>query len=202
MRGNMQHFALFLCLIALLAGCAPKQKTTVVLVPDDEGRTGAIVINGGDTEIVIKKPFTATRLDSRTSPSEPEALAAEDVERTWGRAMAVQPKRAARFVLYFKMDSTELTQESEELMDDILAAAEERLATDISVVGHADRAGEEDYNMKLSTDRARVVAARLVDMGIGDAILHITSHGENDPLVPTEDGVPEPRNRRVEVVVR
>jgi outer membrane protein OmpA-like peptidoglycan-associated protein len=87
-------------------------------------------------------------------------------------------------------------------MDDILAAAEERLATDISVVGHADRAGEEDYNMKLSTDRARVVAARLVDMGIGDAILHITSHGENDPLVPTEDGVPEPRNRRVEVVVR
>jgi outer membrane protein OmpA-like peptidoglycan-associated protein len=42
----------------------------------------------------------------------------------------------------------------------------------------------------------------LLQEGIAPALLEVTSHGEANPLVPTADEVPEPRNRRVEVMVR
>jgi outer membrane protein OmpA-like peptidoglycan-associated protein len=42
----------------------------------------------------------------------------------------------------------------------------------------------------------------LVAEGIDPAMIQVTSHGEENPLVPTEDEVAEPRNRRVEVTVR
>ena len=50
--------------------------------------------------------------------------------------------------------------------------------------------------------RAQAVAALLTKEGIDPSILEITSHGKDNPLVPTADQVFEPRNRRVEVTVR
>ena len=46
------------------------------------------------------------------------------------------------------------------------------------------------------------LASGLEKNGINQDYLEVTSHGEGNPLVPTPDGVDEPRNRRVEVVVR
>ena len=42
----------------------------------------------------------------------------------------------------------------------------------------------------------------LIGLGVGPDIIRIFSHGEGNPLIPTPDDVPEPRNRRVEVLVR
>jgi tetratricopeptide (TPR) repeat protein len=70
------------------------------------------------------------------------------------------------------------------------------------VVGHTDRTGSRRGNMRLSTRRARTVAGLLAGRGVDPGILQVTSHGEENPLIPTPDNVPEPRNRRVEVIVR
>ena len=50
--------------------------------------------------------------------------------------------------------------------------------------------------------RAEKVAKALVSIGIPEEAISVSSHGEGNPLVPTEDEVPEPKNRRVEVFVR
>jgi outer membrane protein OmpA-like peptidoglycan-associated protein len=70
------------------------------------------------------------------------------------------------------------------------------------VVGHTDTVGDKLYNYKLSLKRARALASLLVSKGVDRSILEITSHGKDNPLVPTGDQVSEPRNRRVEVTVR
>jgi outer membrane protein OmpA-like peptidoglycan-associated protein len=62
--------------------------------------------------------------------------------------------------------------------------------------------GDKSYNYRLSLMRAKAVAALLVAKGLDPSILEITSHGKDNPLVPTGDQVFEPRNRRVEVTVR
>jgi outer membrane protein OmpA-like peptidoglycan-associated protein len=62
--------------------------------------------------------------------------------------------------------------------------------------------GDKSYNYRLSLMRAKTVAALLVAKGLDPSILEITSHGKDNPLVPTGDQVFEPRNRRVEVTVR
>jgi outer membrane protein OmpA-like peptidoglycan-associated protein len=46
------------------------------------------------------------------------------------------------------------------------------------------------------------VAEFLVSRGVDPIILEITSHGEGNPLIKTPDGTAEPKNRRVEIVVR
>ena len=75
-------------------------------------------------------------------------------------------------------------------------------ATKIEVAGHADRSGTPQYNQRLSERRAQAVAAELVRQGVARTDIAITAFGESRPLVPTADGVREPQNRRVEIVLR
>ena len=69
-------------------------------------------------------------------------------------------------------------------------------------MGHTDRVGTEDYNIRLSSRRAYYVRDRLILNGIKSSALVVSFYGEAVPLVYTEDDIPEPRNRRVEVIVR
>jgi outer membrane protein OmpA-like peptidoglycan-associated protein len=62
--------------------------------------------------------------------------------------------------------------------------------------------GSAESNAELALGRAREVARELIEVGIDESLLRIDSHGEGNPLVITQDNVEEPRNRRVEVVVR
>ena len=73
--------------------------------------------------------------------------------------------------------------------------------TRIEVAGHADRSGSPQYNQRLSQRRADNVAAELVRQGVSRGDIAVSAYGETRPLVPTADGVREPQNRRVEIVM-
>jgi outer membrane protein OmpA-like peptidoglycan-associated protein len=67
------------------------------------------------------------------------------------------------------------------------------------VIGHADRAGDEEQNLVLSRRRAAVVRDYLIARGVPAGIIRVEARGEVEPAVPTADGVSEIRNRRVEI---
>src|SRR3546814_15044079 len=69
-------------------------------------------------------------------------------------------------------------------------------------VGHADRSGPKPYNERLSKRRAEAVRAALVQQGVSAGEVGVVSKGETDPLVPTQDGVWDTQNRRVEIVLQ
>jgi len=119
-----------------------------------------------------------------------------------GEALAAQPEIPVTFILYFSTGTTRLTKKSLKLVPEIIATIEERKSKDISVTGHTDSVGSDRLNRRLSFRRAKHMAGILADKGINPSILEITYHGEGNPLVPTPDGVAEPRNRRVEVTIR
>jgi outer membrane protein OmpA-like peptidoglycan-associated protein len=54
----------------------------------------------------------------------------------------------------------------------------------------------------LGLKRATSVQRLLVDVGLDPSIIEVRSHGEVDQAVKTPDNTAEPRNRRVEIVVR
>jgi outer membrane protein OmpA-like peptidoglycan-associated protein len=56
--------------------------------------------------------------------------------------------------------------------------------------------------MRLSARRAETVGQALIERGIPAEDISLEAMGEEDPLVPTEDGVPEPQNRRVVIQFR
>ena len=74
--------------------------------------------------------------------------------------------------------------------------------TRIEVNGYTDTSGTPRYNQGLSLRRARTVAAELVRDGVPQSAINVQGLGETNPLVPTADGVREPQNRRVEIIIR
>jgi outer membrane protein OmpA-like peptidoglycan-associated protein len=100
------------------------------------------------------------------------------------------------------LDSASLDENSFALLDNILKEISGRDSLDISINGHSDRSGESLHNRRLSLERAEAVRDKLTAQGVDPDLITVDYHGEGDPVVPTEDGVVEPRNRRVEVIVR
>jgi outer membrane protein OmpA-like peptidoglycan-associated protein len=129
-------------------------------------------------------------------------MSGEEARAIAGSALAALPKPPLRYIFYFKHDSVDLTRNSRALLDNVLRAIRDRAPVDVSVVGHTDTVGKKRYNYALSLKRARAVASILLGEGVDPSVLDITSHGENNPLVPTGDQIREPRNRRVEITVR
>jgi outer membrane protein OmpA-like peptidoglycan-associated protein len=117
-------------------------------------------------------------------------------------APAPAPAPLARsFLVFFDFDRSDITQDARKVIQQ--AADNSKKAggvTRITLTGHADRSGSAQYNMRLSQRRADAVKAELVKLGIPAGDIVTVAKGETDPLVPTADGVREPRNRRVEIV--
>ncbi len=105
------------------------------------------------------------------------------------------------FVLYFAFDSTELTADSITAVEQAVDAGHKMQGAHFSVTGHADRAGPEEYNLALSLRRADAVREALVLGGIDAGRIGVAGRGEAEPAVPTADGVAEPANRRVEIII-
>lgn len=73
----------------------------------------------------------------------------------------------------------------------------------LTVQGHADSRGTEEYNEALSRARAEAVKAYLVSAGIPEAKINVEAYGERRPLVPNADTPAEyQKNRRVEFVIK
>jgi len=71
----------------------------------------------------------------------------------------------------------------------------------VLVGGHADRSGTPDHNYQLSLKRAQNVRDKLIRFGVPAKRISISAHGETLPLVETPDGMPELKNRRVEISI-
>jgi OOP family OmpA-OmpF porin len=106
------------------------------------------------------------------------------------------------FTLYFAFDSAAISENAASVIDDAIAASQRDNLGDFAVTGHADRAGPEDYNLQLSLRRANAVRDALVARGISPSNISVAGRGEAEPAVPTPDGVPEQRNRRVEILLQ
>lgn len=106
------------------------------------------------------------------------------------------------FMVFFDWDRSDVTAEADAILNDAAAYAKTTGAVRIGATGHADRSGTDEYNMALSMRRANAVKARLLALGVPESEISIDAKGEREPLVPTDDGVREPQNRRVEIVLQ
>lgn len=182
----------------LLGACA--SSGTVVLLPETNGRPTAVALKQADKEVVLDTPYAA----AKTTPLGPRVYQSgpQEVESQFAPALAAQPRRAATFTLYFVEGKDEFTDESKQIVDSILSAIAERPVPDVVVVGHTDSVGTDPFNDALGLQRAETVRAALIRLGIPPSDVRAISRGKRAPAVPTPDGVPQPRNRRVEIIVR
>lgn len=189
------------CLLLALSACAGSNR--FVLLQDEDGGVGAIIVENEAGSRTIDEAGAEIRVaGARAAPGAPDAVDAEEIRATWGAALDASPMRPRTFLFYFVFASDDLTEVSRAQLPAILNSLRQFPAPEVAVVGHTDRVGPAEVNARLALARAAAIRDLLIVEGIEPTLLEVTSHGEANPVIPTADEVPEPRNRRVEVTVR
>jgi outer membrane protein OmpA-like peptidoglycan-associated protein len=173
----------------------------VVLVPAADGHIGTVVIDRAGKKTTLNTAYAASRAMGAEEVSN-STLPPADVQRDFGSTLSAIPARPASFLLYFVTGTDELTEESKAEMQRVLDELRRRPLPDIQVIGHTDSVGADLENDALSLQRAEKLRSEMLGLGIPPARIRAAGRGEREPLVRTDDGVDEPRNRRVEINVR
>jgi outer membrane protein OmpA-like peptidoglycan-associated protein len=103
----------------------------------------------------------------------------------------------APMMIFFDSGGREIRREWEPVLDEAAKAAAG--GTRLRVTGHSDRPGSAAVNRRVALGRAQVVADALVARGAPRSSLTVDSEGEDNPFVPTAEGVREIQNRRVDI---
>lgn len=188
------------CSLAALLVAACATRATVVLLPEPDGKPTAVTVRQGDSQVVLDQPYAAA--DVKAQGVAAYQSSAQKVQERFGPALGAQPGRVETFTLYFVENKDEFTEESKRLVNTILAEVARRPVPDVLVVGHTDSVGTDAVNDALGLRRAETVRAGLIAAGVPASDVQALSRGKRAPAVPTPDGVAEPRNRRVEIIVR
>jgi outer membrane protein OmpA-like peptidoglycan-associated protein len=118
-----------------------------------------------------------------------------------GVAMAQQPSGSAPLMLFFDWGKPDIRSDDQAVLDQAVAAWRANPGSRLIVSGNTDRSGSAAFNLRASRKRADMVKAELVKRGIPASAIAVVAYGEERPLVPTEDGVREVQNRRVEIQI-
>ncbi len=172
-----------------------------MLLPQEDGRASAVVVTSSTTTAVLSAPYSEAEIGSKGSLKQVQSNESEVRER-YPALLALKPPNPDTYTLSFQPGTSDLTAESIGRLDGIIAAARARAGGEIVIVGHTDRQGAADANDALSLQRANAIRDVLILRGFQPELIEPVGRGERDPVVPTEDNVPEPRNRRADIIVR
>lgn len=191
-------------LSVLVAGCATPPPTPlremVVVLPDADGKVGKVVVNPGPRELVLDSAYAAARTEGEKTRQ--DRANPEELRQVFGSTLAAQPQKPFTMVLHFIEGKDELTEDSRLIAGKVFAEIAKRPAPEVIIYGHTDTVGSDADNLTLSQRRANRVREDLVRLGVSAAGILAEGRGERELQVPTADNVAEPRNRRVEIVVR
>ena len=101
--------------------------------------------------------------------------------------------------IYFETDSAVIQRRSYPIIDAVSATLNGNpQITKVEIQGHADERGADDYNLRLTRDRAASVVEALVQRGVLRGRLRSAGYGERCPVDPRSNAAAWDRNRRVE----
>ncbi len=104
--------------------------------------------------------------------------------------------------VYFQQSSTNLIENSQKTLLQVVDFLNENPSVKIQISGHTDNVGKEYSNKHLSKLRAMVVMNFLIDKGIEASRLSAEGYGSAFPICPNDSEKNKKRNRRVEFEIK
>lgn len=181
----------FVAVLALavipVAGCARK-------VPP--------AVPGGEPQQQPDRPVDTSAADRARQDSIVAAeLAARQAAEREERARAARAQEVLTTVVYFDLDSDQLSSETQDRLRTKAAIMRANPSIEMRVEGHADERGSTEYNIALGQRRAESVRAFLAGYGITDNRLSTISYGKERPAMEGSNETAWARNRRAEFVL-
>lgn len=181
-----------------LAGCASER---ITLLPDADGKVGALIVTGDNgSEVRLNQAYGSVRVQGSNAEFR-QSNAAEVTER-YRATLAATPIAARSYILRFASEKTTLLPEAQPTLKAVFDDYRKRPAPEVIIIGHTDKSGDAKYNEELSQRRANAVRSLLIADGVSPDMIETAWRGDREPLPETSGNVYEPRNRRVEIKVR
>src|SRR4051794_38812179 len=105
------------------------------------------------------------------------------------------------FLVYFAFNKATLDADARRVVAEAADEYKRTGAAQITVTGHADKAGRAGYNQRLAERRAEAVRGELEGEGVESAATRGAAGGETAPAAPTAGGAPGARTRRVVIAM-
>jgi OOP family OmpA-OmpF porin len=188
------------CVLLLALAACSRVSDHVLLLPGPDERVGALSVTTTGGEILLSEAYTG--VDVRSGKPIRLTSSPRMVRDAYGRLLDMQPARPRIHVVHFETGTTVLTPESRSKLSIIRDELASLPAPEAIVIGHADRVGSSEANDRLSLRRAEAGREHLIRAGVPPASISVVGRGEREPVVVTDDGVAEARNRRVEIKLR
>lgn len=173
-----------------LVACAKKQQPQT-----DPAAEAAPAATAGQEAAPAMTQAQADSLAAEQARLEAERLEAERLEAERARLEALINQIMSEDV-YFDFDRSELTEKAKELLAQVgeLLLKEKRFT--ITIEGHTDARGTEDYNFTLGAKRAMKVKEFLAAYGIENSRMESVSYGKEAPKAQGETEEAYSQNRR------
>jgi outer membrane protein OmpA-like peptidoglycan-associated protein len=101
--------------------------------------------------------------------------------------------------IYFETGSAKLKLISNSSLDDLSVILKRNEAVNLTIEGHTDNVGDDNYNMTLSQQRTESVREYLITKGIAAERLTAIGYGETKPVADNANAKGKAKNRRVEL---
>jgi outer membrane protein OmpA-like peptidoglycan-associated protein len=173
----------------------------IVLLPDEQGKVGQLTVGEADNKVVLDSANETAKVGSSGQTSK-NKMSEKKVESVFAEALAAEPPKSKVYVLNYDLGSTIVLPMSKPELESLFAEIESRKAVEVVITGHTDRVGPLKQNDRLSLRRAERIQDMLLVRGLKADFIRVVGRGEREPVVETRDEMPEPKNRRVEVIVR
>jgi len=180
--------------------CLPH--TTVILMPDEDGKVGAVIVKTkNDSKLIDQAYHFSSVIGEKDMLSPITASNEKEVYQKYATLLKAQPLKPAHFTLLFITGTSQMIALSEKLLTQITKELSARSPATIHITGHADTVGHEQNNMTLSQKRAQQILKKIRQMNVPIQDVNLHFHGEQDLAIPTPDNTDELRNRRVELSI-
>ena len=196
-RHLMYFLALVIALIMLVPAC---QKKRIVSQPP--------ATTAAEEEAKRKAEEEARQRElERQKSIEEETLKAEGVKETGlSDEMEQERKLTERSVfqnedIHFEFDSILLSAQAQEILRKKAQWLKENRTVSVTIEGHCDNRGTNEYNLALGDRRAYSAKVFLIDLGIAETRMQTLSFGEERPLDPGENEEAWAKNRRAHFVI-
>jgi peptidoglycan-associated lipoprotein len=123
-------------------------------------------------------------------------------EATASATVLVRPRTVIEFEdVHFDFDRFNLRPDALKILDDAVAKLQANPSINVTIEGHADSVGTQQYNLALGDRRANAARDYLLMRGIAASRLRTISYGEDRPIDTNETAAGRARNRRAHLAV-
>lgn len=139
--------------------------------------------------------------DSAAADAEREARERALAEEQLKEAQAKAKEMFLNEAIYFEFDSSALTSSAQDVLKRKAQWIKANPSANITIEGHCDDRGTNEYNLALGDRRANSAKTFLIDLGVSEAMLTTISYGEERPLATGQNEEAWAKNRRAQFVL-